>query len=63
MMSTGTGGPIVIFVGFLKMIKASSDNFFIKLYARNNIFKKGSSKYEILNHLYFGPNFVFWGLL
>ena len=31
-----------------------------KLYARNNILKK-SSKYEILNHLYFGPNFVFWG--
>ena len=31
-----------------------------KLYARNNILKK-SSKYEILNHLYFGPNFDFWG--
>ena len=31
-----------------------------KLHARNNILKK-SSKYEILNHLHFGPNFVFWG--
>ena len=32
------------------------------LYARNNIFKKQKkSKCEILNHLYFCPNFVFWG--
>ena len=23
--------------------------------------KKNNSKYEILNHLYFDPNFVFWG--
>ena len=23
--------------------------------------KKKNSKYEILNYLYFGPNFVFWG--
>ena len=36
-----------------------------KLYARswNNIFKKKYYKYQILNHLYFGPNLVFWGLL
>ena len=34
----------------------------IKLYARNNIFKK-NYKYEIWNHLYFGPSFVFVGLL
>ena len=27
----------------------------------NNIFEKKNSKYEILNHLYFGPNFVFLG--
>ena len=34
-----------------------------KLYARNNIFKKKkkNSKMRFLNHLYFGPNFVFWG--
>ena len=32
-----------------------------KLYIRINIFKKKNSKDEILNHLYFGPNFVFWG--
>ena len=32
-----------------------------KLYARNNIFEKNNSKDEILNHLYFGPNFVFLG--
>ena len=25
----------------------------------NNIFKKKNSMYEILNHLFFGPNFVF----
>ena len=31
-----------------------------KLYARNNIFIKKNYEYEILNHLYFGPNFVFW---
>ena len=24
------------------------------------IFSKKNSKYEIFNHLYFGPNFVFW---
>ena len=30
------------------------------LYARNNIVKK-NSRYEILNHLYFGPNFFFSG--
>ena len=27
----------------------------------NNIFKKKSYKYQILNHLYFGPSFVFRG--
>ena len=32
----------------------------LKLYARNNIFRKKNYKYEILNHLYFGPGFVFW---
>ena len=26
-----------------------------------NIFEKNNSKYEILNNLYFGPNFVFSG--
>ena len=30
------------------------------VFARNNVFKK-QLQYEILNHLYFGPNFVFWG--
>ena len=25
------------------------------------IFSKKKSKYEILNHLYFGPSFIFWG--
>ena len=30
------------------------------LHARKNIFKKTNFKYEILNHLYFGSNFVFW---
>ena len=30
-----------------------------KLYGWNNIFQKRNSKHEILNHLYFGPNFVF----
>ena len=25
--------------------------------------KKKNYKYQILNHLYFGPNLVFWGLL
>ena len=29
-----------------------------KLYARNNILKK-EFKSEILNHLYFGPKFIF----
>ena len=24
-------------------------------------FQKSNFKYEILNHLYFGPNFFFWG--
>ena len=42
---------------FLKNDKASSENCMPEI-----IFWK-SSKYEILNHLYFGPNFVFWGLL
>ena len=32
-----------------------------KLYARNNILKNENCKYEILNHLYFGQNFAFWG--
>ena len=32
-----------------------------KLYARNNIHKNENCKYEILNHLYFGQNFAFWG--
>ena len=30
------------------------------LHARKNVFKKANFKYEILNHLYFGSNFVFW---
>ena len=25
-------------------------------------FQKKNCKYEILNHLYFGPSFVFWGM-
>ena len=33
----------------------------LKLYAQNNIFQKKNFKYEILNHLYFGPSFVLWG--
>ena len=57
--------------GFLlenKKNKKNSDNVhwnvwtnIKKLYARNrnNIFQKKNSKYEILNHLYFGSNFVF----
>ena len=31
------------------------------LYARNNIFKKRIPNMRFLNHLYFGPNFHFWG--
>ena len=31
-----------------------------KLYARNNIFQK---RIPNMNHLSFGPNFAFWGLL
>ena len=30
-----------------------------KLYARRIYIQEKNSKYEILNHLYFGPNFVF----
>ena len=29
------------------------------LYARSSIFEKKNSNYEILNHLYFGPVFIF----
>ena len=32
----------------------------LKLYARKNILRKRNYKHEILNHLYFGPSFVFW---
>ena len=38
----------------------STGTFGLKLLARNNISKKGNYKYEILNHLYFGPSFAFW---
>ena len=31
------------------------------LHPRSNVFKKKNSKYEILNHLYFGPVFIFVG--
>ena len=31
------------------------------LYARNNIFKKRVPNMRFLNHLYLGPNFVFYG--
>ena len=43
------------------MILTKISNKYKKLYAqnRNNIFQKKNSKYEILNHLYFGSNFVF----
>ena len=43
------------------MILTKISNKYKKLYAqnRNNIFQKKNSKYEILNHLYFGSNFAF----
>ena len=44
---------LVIFLGFLKMIKL------LVIHAEIYFFK--NCKYEILNHLYFGANFVFWG--
>ena len=37
----------------------STGTYGLKLFARNNIFKRGNYKYEILNNLYFGPSFVF----
>ena len=29
--------------------------------SKKNLFQKNNFKYEILNHLYFGPNFIFLG--
>ena len=49
--------------GIKKFLIISTGTCGLKLQARNNIFKKGNYKYEILNHLYFGPSFVFGGLL
>ena len=46
--------------GIKKTLTMSTGTCELKLFARNNIFKKGNYKYEILNHLYFGPSFVFW---
>ena len=39
------------------LFSMSSDDVCSKTY-----FQKKNDKYEILNHLYFGPNFVFWGI-
>ena len=49
--------------GIKKFLIISTGTYGLKLYTQNNIFKKGNYKYEILNHLYFGPSFVFGGLL
>ena len=49
--------------GIKKTLMMSTRTCGLKLFARNNIFKNGNykyEKYEILNHLYFGPSFVFW---
>ena len=47
-----------------KTLMMSTGTCGLKLYARKNISKKRIwIKYEILNHLYFGPSFVFGGLL
>ena len=53
----------------LKLKKNSGDVYWnvwtnIKtLYARNNIFKKRIPNMRFLNHLYFGPSFVFQGTI
>ena len=46
--------------GIKKTLMMSTGTCGLKLLARNNISKKGNYKYEILNHLYFGPSFAFW---
>ena len=46
--------------GIKKTLTMSTGTCELKLFAQNNIFKTGNYKYEILNHLYFGPSFVFW---
>ena len=46
--------------GIKKTQMMSTGTCWLKLYARNNIFKKRNYKYEILNHLHFGPSFIFW---
>ena len=46
--------------GIKKTLMMSTGTCRLKLYALNNIFKKRNYRYEILNHLYFGPSFVFW---
>ena len=46
--------------GIKKTQMMSTGTCWLKLYAGNNIFKKRNYKYEILNHLHFGPSFVFW---
>ena len=46
--------------GIKKTLMMSTGTCGLKLYARNNILKKKKNyKYELLNHLYFGPSFVF----
>ena len=44
--------------GMKKTLMMSTGTCGLRLYARKN---KKKYKYEILNHLYFGPGFVFWG--
>ena len=46
-----------------KNLMMSTGTCGIKLHAQNNILKKNKNKYEIWNHLYFGPSFFFVGLL
>ena len=56
MMSIETCGKIIIFLGFSKMIKL----LVISCMSEIMFSKENNSRYEILNHLYFGPNFGFW---
>ena len=37
-------------------------NLWTKIVRPKKYFQKKNCKYEILNHLYFGPSFVFWGV-
>ena len=53
-----------LFGWFLLALRFSATNSGIKKMERVGLkkyFQKKNCKYEILNHLYFGPSFVFWG--